>query len=215
MRTVMSHDPDANLPSGNTASARTPPLWPLSVNTHSPCSHTQDDSPIVWEAPFCEYSLSEHKFCVNVLVSMQQDKLASASDDGSVRVWNTKTRECLLTMLPDDPKCMEVVSLITIPGDRLASGSGDHTVRIWDGLTGDCLMTLKGHTRWVWSLALLPDGNLASGGGDQEIRVWDIRSGTCAQRLDALTERASVRGLVVRSDGKLMSCGDTTLRVWE
>jgi WD40 repeat protein len=176
----------------------------------------QDDSPIVWEAPFWGYSLFGHKFCVNVLVSMPPNKLASASDDGSVRVWNTKTRECLLTMLPDDPKCMEVVSLITLPGDRMASGSGDHTVRIWDGLTGDCLMTLKGHTRWVWSLALLPDGNLASGGGDQEIRVWDIRSGTCVQRFDALIERYSVRGLVVRSDGKLVSCGgDTTLRVWE
>ena len=38
--------------------------------------------------------------------------------------------------------------------------------------------TLKGHTRWVQSVAFSPDGKtLASRSGDKSIKLWDVASG--------------------------------------
>lgn len=166
-----------------------------------------------WKAPTRARTLMGHAYVVNVLVALPESKLASASDDGTVRVWCTVRGECLQILRTDDSRNMEVCSLIALPGDLLASGCGDHMVRIWNSLNGDFLRTLKGHTGWVYGLALLHDGNLASGSWDLTVRVWDWSSGACLLQLKGHTD--FVQSLMVRSDGKLVSgSSDTMLCVW-
>ena len=51
------------------------------------------------------------------------------------------------------------------------SGSDDKSVQVWDALTGVELRELKGHTRWVNSIAFLSDGMQIMSGSDDK-SVW-------------------------------------------
>ena len=55
--------------------------------------------------------------------------LASGSEDGSIRIWNLKSGECLQFINGHEKK---VVSLESICMSKLASSSLDGTVRVWD-----------------------------------------------------------------------------------
>ena len=56
-------------------------------------------------------------------------RIASGSDDKTVRVWDVATKECVATLEGHTDNVMAVCSL----GDglRIASGSSDKTVRVW------------------------------------------------------------------------------------
>jgi WD40 repeat protein len=83
-------------------------------------------------------------------------RLASASYDGTVKVWDSATGQESLTLKGHTG---EVNSVTFSPdGQRLASASSDQTVKVWDAATGEESLTLKGHTRGVTSVAFSPDG---------------------------------------------------------
>jgi len=62
--------------------------------------------------------------------------------------------------------------------EALASASNDNTIKLWDQRTGQELLTLKGHIRFVSSVAFSPDGKrLASASGGSRIKLWDAATG--------------------------------------
>ena len=68
---------------------------------------------------------------------------------------------------------------------RLASGSYDRAVKIWDASSGECLQTLKGHSKWIRSVAFSHGSTrLASGSVDRAVKIWDVHSGECLQTLE-------------------------------
>jgi WD40 repeat protein len=92
----------------------------------------------------------------SVAFSAAGDRLASASGDETVRVWDVKTGQPLQTL-----KCHTggVNSLaFSAAGDRLASASRDQTVRVWDAKTGQPLHTFE-DTDSTQSLAFSNDGS--------------------------------------------------------
>jgi hypothetical protein len=103
-------------------------------------------------------------------------RLASASSDGTVRVWDTATGRELATLRGHEA---EVTSVAFAPnGARLASASEDKTVRVWDAATGRELAALRGHEDGVTSVAFAPDGcRLASASKDKTVRLWDAATG--------------------------------------
>jgi hypothetical protein len=103
-------------------------------------------------------------------------RLASASWDNTVKVWDARTGRDLHTLKGHS----NLVSSVAFSPDsaRLASGSLDKTVKVWDARTGQVLRTLKGHTGPVSSVAFSRDGgHLASGSGDRTVKLWDVRTG--------------------------------------
>lgn len=110
-----------------------------------------------------------------------------------------------LTALPEF-----VDDAISLAG-RLVSGSDDMTIRIWD-VTTRTSRVLKGHTRWVHSLAVLPDGCLVSGSDDRTIRMWNVMTG--ASRVLGRHD-SCIYSLAVLPDGQLASgSADRTIRIW-
>jgi WD40 repeat protein len=112
--------------------------------------------------------------------------LASASDDGTIRLWDPDTATPIGTPLTGHTSTVEDLTVLTHPDGRtlLASAGRDETVRIWDPTTGHSLGDpLTGHTSPVVGVCPLPgrdpDGRtlLASAGQDGTVRIWDPTTG--------------------------------------
>jgi WD40 repeat protein len=100
--------------------------------------------------------------------------LASAGEDGTVRLWNVSgaSNESVTLGQSDGP----VAALVFFAkGSLLASADGDGLIRFWDTAAAKPVPTWGGnHGRAVLVLAASRDGQyVASGGIDGTIHIWD------------------------------------------
>ncbi|KAF2197377.1 HET-domain-containing protein [Delitschia confertaspora ATCC 74209] len=101
-----------------------------------------------WSA--CLQTLEGHSsHVISVAFSHDSARLASASDDSTVKIWDTSSGECLQTLEGHSRAVMSVT--FSYDSAWLASASNDHTVKIWDANSGECLQTLEGHSYGVRS----------------------------------------------------------------
>ena len=106
------------------------------------------------------------------------DFIVSGSRDGTLRVWNLATGECL-HLLQGHTASVRCLSLGPKEG-TIVSGSYDHTCRLWNLLTGECLGVFEGHSSKVYAVTSTR-GEIFSGSLDGTVRVWDAESGECCK----------------------------------
>jgi WD40 repeat protein/serine/threonine protein kinase len=113
----------------------------------------------------------------NLAFSRDGRRLATASWDGSVKVWDIKSARLLHTFRHGEKA---TCAAFHPNGRQLASGSCDNTAKIWDLDTGREVATLPGHIGYVMTLAYSPDGRLlATASGNRyrgEVQLWDTAS---------------------------------------
>jgi WD40 repeat protein len=144
--------------------------------------------------------------------------IVSASEDGTVRVWDRAAprERCIL----HHPAAVVAVAC-TPPGAEVnlcLSGAADGIGRLWelDGTQDAPLRELKGgHAGAITSVAFSPNGRAcATGGEDHAICLWDTTSGTLRYRFPD-GHRGTVTALTFTPRAELVSAGrDNTLRLW-
>jgi eukaryotic-like serine/threonine-protein kinase len=98
-------------------------------------------------------------------------RIASASDDHTVQVWDALTGANTTTYKGHS---REVMAVAWSPsGTYLASGSQDQTLHVWDASSGATLQSFSfGH--WVMAVAWSPNGKyLAAGSWDYTVQIWN------------------------------------------
>jgi serine/threonine protein kinase/tetratricopeptide (TPR) repeat protein len=150
----------------------------------------------------------------SVAFSPDGSRLASASYDRTVKVWDARTGQEVLTLQGH----ADVVWSVSFSpdGSRLASAGVDNTVRVWDLRGGQEVLTLKGHAGWVSSVAFSPDGTrLVSAGSDKMVKVWDAQTGR--ETLTLQGHANQVFSVAFSPDGtRLASAGDDkAVKVWD
>jgi WD40 repeat protein len=161
------------------------------------------------------FTLTGHRGVVfGVCFSADGKRLASASSDRTVRLWDACTGQEIVTLKGHSDSVRGVC--FSPDGRRLASASEDRTVKVWDAEKGQEILTLNGHTQAVGAVCFSPDGQrLASASWDRTVKVWDAQTGREAFTLKGHT--GPVRGVCFSPDGKRLASasGDKTVRVWD
>jgi WD40 repeat protein/tRNA A-37 threonylcarbamoyl transferase component Bud32 len=146
----------------------------------------------------------------SVAYSPDGTRLASASWDQTIKLWDTRTGAELATLRGGGgPVCYSP------DGTRLASASGSE-VKLWDTRRGAEIATLRGHTGEVRSVVYSPDSTrLASASGDNTVKLWDATSGAAIATLRGHTLR--VTSVAYSSDGTRLASAsyDNTVKLWD
>eukprot|EP01104_Vermistella_antarctica_P021282 TRINITY_DN951_c0_g1_i1.p1 TRINITY_DN951_c0_g1~~TRINITY_DN951_c0_g1_i1.p1 ORF type:complete len:591 (-),score=75.97 TRINITY_DN951_c0_g1_i1:213-1772(-) len=121
--------------------------------------------------PIDEIQLLEcHTDIVRFLVRIDNLRIASASDDGTVVVWNTLTGKKHLVLRGHTKP---ITCLLLLTSAVMATGSSDKTIRLWNLNTGACIKLLTEHSGAVTCLVAVSEMSLfLSGGNDRNICLW-------------------------------------------
>ena len=188
----------------NTALSRTyKSLHPSDVNVIAGLEAT-------WNAAIAD----DTNLVTSVEFSSDGSRLATASLDKIVRLWDGRTGNCIAT-LEGHSKRIKLVTFSS-DGSTLASASQDGTIRLWDGRTGVCIATLDGHSRGVKLVTMSWDGSrLASASFGGIIRLWDGRTGNHIATLGEYVRQVS--NMKFSSDGSTLaaSAGTGTGMLWD
>jgi len=119
--------------------------------------------------------------------------IASACDDGTIRIWNARGGQSAVQSLSAHDSAVRSVA-VSHDGTFIVSGSEDKSVRVWDARTGDVtLPPLCGHSGSISSVSISPDGRLIASAlalTDAEARTRDIEA--LHVRVLALESKVSV-----------------------
>src|SRR6266851_2070515 len=146
--------------------------------------------------------------------SRDDKRIASASWDDTVQVWDARSGENSFAY----GKHTGIVTAVawSRDGKRIASASWDHTIQVWDAANGGHVFTYRGHSGAVTAVAWSPDGRwIASGSSDHTMQVWDATNAEHA--LIYRGHSASVNAVAWSPDSRWIASGssDDTMRVWD
>jgi DNA-binding beta-propeller fold protein YncE len=147
-----------------------------------------------------------------VAYSPDGERLATASLDNSVKLWNAGTGEELARLRGHGDGVCGVA--FSTDGKKLFSASLDMSLRSWDGHSGAPIGSAVGHSAYLESMAVSPDGSaFATGGHDNMIRLWS-GDGAPGAQLRGHTE--AVYTVAFSMDGKTLASGgnDQQLFLW-
>lgn len=102
--------------------------------------------------------------------------LASASRDGTVKLWDLATGQEIGSLRGH----LGVVATVAFSPDGrwIATGGEDATARLWKVATKTEIKIFRGHQQWVGSVKFSPDGNtLATSSQDGTARLWNVQTG--------------------------------------
>jgi len=156
-----------------------------------------------------------HTAKVNCISVSPNSRFAlSASDDGTIRMWDLE-RAIESGRLIGHNGC--ILSVAISPDGRYAlSCSDDRTVRLWDIETAKEVIKFEGSVENITNLVFSPDGRLAlSCGYENVLRLWEVESGRELSRLEGHTEWVNCIAFSPDGSQALSGSTDCSVRLWD
>jgi WD40 repeat protein len=142
-------------------------------------------------------------------------RLASASAEGTVRIWDVKTGKQIVEPPLRHGNAVRCVAF-SQDGRFLASGGSDHVVKVWSTQTWKLYHELPDRTAAVRCVAFHPRDSsvLAWGGTDSTVRVWEVGTREIHARHG---HRSWVESVAFSPDGGWLASAslDGTVKIWK
>ncbi|HJR05700.1 MAG TPA: caspase family protein [Pyrinomonadaceae bacterium] len=147
-----------------------------------------------------------HAETVNSVAFNASGVLASASNDKTIKLWDTAAAGRELRTLTGHGGEVHTLAF-SADGKTLASGSSNGEIKIWNTADGQVVQTLSGHNALVRALAFSPDSKtLASASYDKTARLWDAATG---QTLRTLNGADAFTSVAFNKDGLTLLAGNS------
>ena len=155
----------------------------------------------------CISKFSGHQKSINSLVKCLDNFFASASNDGTIKIWNYEQKKELGIKMAHEGA---VLCMILLKNGDLCSGSEDNTIKIWDWQNGILKKTIDTEQNSIRCLYELNDGTLLSGSNEKKIQIWkefikikEIEGHDC-----------QINSLYQINENNFVSCSDN-IKIWE
>ena len=116
--------------------------------------------------------LPGHRTDVRALSLSSDDKMLASASNGTLKIWNIKTRNCIRTF-----DCGYALCCAFLPGDRVVVvGTKGGELQLFDIASAALLDSVEAHEGAVWSLCIHPDGrSVVSGSADKNAKFWSFK----------------------------------------
>ncbi len=154
-------------------------------------------------------TFSGHTSGITSIVILLDSRIASASYDHTIKLWDPATGVCEKT-LTEHEEC--VWALIVLSNGMLASGAGDKLIKLWHPTTGICVNTFF-ETAQILALAQISEDKIISACWDKSIKIWDYVTQKCVKRLEG--HGGSVWVFTpISKDFIASGSNDSSIKVW-
>jgi len=145
-------------------------------------------------------------------------KLATASADRKLRIWDVATQKLLHEIEGHPSQVFGYDSALAFSVDGLTLGVGyeDNTAELIDVRGGTRLCLLEGHKNPVCGAMLLPDGKTAvTASLDQSVKFWDVPTQRVLETLHG--EALALFSMALSPDGRRLAAGgpEGVIRLWD
>ena len=139
--------------------------------------------------------------------------IVTASDDGTVRLWNAQTGQEVRQFIGHGA----IVNAVTVSPDSrfLVSASADGTARIWDFASGAELRRIEGDSGTIWYAHFTADSQQLIIIDSLVAQLWDVASGTKLREFVGHTDFITFSD--ISPDGRYLATvsSDGTARLWD
>ena len=134
----------------------------------------------------CEASLLGHANFVNSISQLNDNNIASCSNDYSIKIWSLTSYQCIYTI--SNAHRSYVLKVIPLSLNRFATCAGSSEIKIWNvspPYSDTPIKVLVGICRWVTCLLYLHSkDSLISGSRDDILCLWNMKTYQCVSVIE-------------------------------
>ena len=193
------------------------------ATSHGPDINICDPHIRIWNPYTKSTSLATlrgHTKRITAFCKLNDELLATGSEDGTLRIWNIKERTCIkIINLPElkQPECLKVITPGYLACGTLVDEADEDCIYLYDikDYNFPLVKSFTGHTYGLIeqnSLLDLENGYFASTGCfDSDIKLWHVEKDGCLQTLES---SGDIRELTKLPNGYVISGCKSGLNIW-